>query len=155
MDPRETEDVVHRALKALPPPRAPRTLLPRVMAAVDERRALTGARPARTWLTWPLAWQAASVAALVVLSTAIVWAWPAAWDAAAGSAGEAWMVLKPRVLSAVGTAWTASKVLAIVWETFLQPLVAYLVVWIVVMFGACAAFAAALGRVALGGAAHP
>jgi hypothetical protein len=156
MDPRETEDVVHRALKALPAPRAPRTLLPRVMAAVDDRRALLAGRPAPgTWFTWPVTWQAASVAALLVLAAGIVWVWPAAWEAAGTSAARAWTFLEPRMVSAAASAAAVVRVIAIVWQAFVQPVVGYVLVWIVVMSGACAACVAALGRVALGGASHP
>ena len=58
MDPAELERLVDRALGQLPAPRAPRTLLPRVMAAVP-----TPARPwhARPWLMWPAGWQIISL----------------------------------------------------------------------------------------------
>ena len=61
----ELERVVGRALAGLPAPRAPRTLLPRVIAAA----ARVAPRPwyTRAWLTWPRNWQAASVAALAVV----------------------------------------------------------------------------------------
>ena len=58
-------DELDRALSELPAPRAPRTLLPRVLAATVDNPA---ARPTG-WLTWPLAWQVAiplSILAIVV-----------------------------------------------------------------------------------------
>jgi hypothetical protein len=157
MDPRETEDVVHRALRALPPPRAPHTLLPRVMAAVAHLRPGYGgqapARPApRTWFAWPLLWQAASIAALVLLSTGIVWVWPAAWNAVSAYSAMAWSCVAPRALNFVASASAVVTFASIVWNVFLQPVVGYVMVWIVLMSVACTAFGAALGRVALGGA---
>jgi hypothetical protein len=158
MDPRETEVVVHRALRALPPARAPQTLLPRIMAAVADRQPADlrrpPARPARTWFTWPLLWQAASIAALLLLSSGIVWAWPAAWNVVSSSSGMAWSFAAPRVLNLIANASAAVTFGSIVWGVFLQPVVGYLMVWIVLMSVACTALGAALGRVALGGASH-
>jgi hypothetical protein len=56
---------VTRGVRRLPLPRAPHTLLPRVMTAVQQ----WAQRPwyAREWFTWPLGWQIASVAALLAL----------------------------------------------------------------------------------------
>jgi hypothetical protein len=155
MEPRETEDIVHRALRALPPPRAPQTLLPRVMAAVADRPTLPLSGPAsRPWFAWPVAWQAASIAALVLLSTGIIWVWPAAWDLVATSSAGAWNVARPRVLNLVTSASAAATLGTIVWDVFLRPIVGYLMVWIVLMSVACTAFGAAIGRVALGGASQ-
>jgi hypothetical protein len=61
----ELEAAVERRLKALPELRAPATLLPRVMAAIERRTAPAWYR--RAWQTWPLALQAASLAVLVAL----------------------------------------------------------------------------------------
>jgi hypothetical protein len=151
MDPRETEDVVHRALRALPPPRAPHTLLPRIMAAVADQQA----RPVRpTWFAWPVLWQAASIAALVLLSTGIVWIWPTAWNVVSSYSAIAWSFAAPRVLNLVASASAVMTFGSIVWDVFLQPVVSYVMVWIVLMSVACTAFGAALGRVALGGASQ-
>ena len=67
MNPDDLERLTHRELHRLPAPRAPRTLLPRVMAAVEA----WANRPwyTRAWFTWPLGWQVASAAALVLLVT--------------------------------------------------------------------------------------
>src|SRR5688500_5834544 len=63
MDPADLERLVARELRALPAPRAPRTLLPRVLAAADT----SARRPwySRAWMTWPAAWQAVSVLVLI------------------------------------------------------------------------------------------
>jgi hypothetical protein len=155
MDPRETEDVVHRALKRLRPPGAPRTLLPRVMAAVEEQtRERAQARvPARgTPFRWPLAWKPSSIAALLVAAVTVIWGWPSIDNLTDGS--HVWSSVKLQVTTIAQSAAVVTRVVSIVWEAFLQPIVGFLLVWIVLMSGACAAFAAALGRVALGGASQ-
>ena len=60
MNPDDLERLAHHELHRLPAPRAPRTLLPRVMAAVEA----WANRPwyTRAWFTWPLGWQVASLA---------------------------------------------------------------------------------------------
>src|SRR5262245_59012249 len=62
------------ALRALPAPRAPRTLLPRVLAAKAELRP----RPwyTRAWLTWPAGWQVASLVVFTALAGGIAMLWP-------------------------------------------------------------------------------
>src|SRR4051812_40277878 len=65
MQPVDLETIVARELRRLPSPRAPHTLLPRVLAAVQE----WSRRPwyARAWFTWPAAAQIASVPALFLI----------------------------------------------------------------------------------------
>ena len=65
MDFQDLERLVDRELKRLPAPRAPETLLPRVMLAVGARRAEA---PAPDWMTWPLSWQVASLVAVVLIA---------------------------------------------------------------------------------------
>ena len=55
MNPIDLERLVDAELKRLPAPRAPRTLLPRVLAAVEAQQ--RHAKPARGWALWPRAWQ--------------------------------------------------------------------------------------------------
>ena len=124
MDPTDIdlEQEMHREFAGLPTPRAPRTLLPRVLAAVD--------RPwyARAWLTWPRSAQAVSAVALIVLLGSVAWI---------GSAAEG-----------LGT---ASTLVRIGWRLLLQPAVVYLFVAAVALPLALGASWAALTRVALGG----
>jgi hypothetical protein len=73
MDADELRQLIDRELKALPAPRAPETLLPRVLAATvrpSEAAPAPARWYARPWLTWPLGWQIASVAFLVALGAA-------------------------------------------------------------------------------------
>jgi hypothetical protein len=65
MHPVDLEILVGRELRRLPVPRAPQTLLPRVLAAVQA----WAQRPwyERAWFTWPVGLQIASIAALIVI----------------------------------------------------------------------------------------
>jgi hypothetical protein len=157
MDPRNPDEVVHRALRRLPTPRAPSTLAPRVMTAIADRdRApLHDSRP-WTWFTWPLVWKAASIAALVVLAAGLAWLQPraGAYGILDGSLSAAAAAAGARIVALRETAAAVVSVTSIVWEAFLQPIVGYVLVWIVLMSAACAAFGAAVGRVALGGPSH-
>lgn len=118
----DLEQRVDRELRRLPAPRAPHTLLPRVLAAVEA----WVNRPwyTRAWFTWPLGWQVASVA-LLVLTVAGVW------------------MLPPAPPSVVVTT-NAGRVL---WRTIVEPFLAYAFVIVVIMCLACAAFGAALSYV--------
>lgn len=71
----DLEKLLDRELRSLPTPRAPETLMPRVMAAIAARAALPWYQ--RTWFEWPRGWQVASaaltVAFLVALMTFAPW----------------------------------------------------------------------------------
>ena len=149
MLPGDLEDLVDRALKQLPGPRAPRTLVPRVMAAIETERARSSS--ARPWLAWPLAWQVASVAALIVLGVEIARLWPEAQSAVQQSTPTVVANVASFVADVASKASAAANVTRIVWHALVQPLVGYLLVLVLVMCAACATFGAALGRVALGG----
>lgn len=118
----DLEQRVDRELRRLPAPRAPHTLLPRVLAAVDAW--LNRPWYTRAWFTWPLGWQVASVA-LLALAFAGIW------------------MLPPAPPSVVVTT-NAGRVL---WRTIVEPFLAYAFVIVVIMCVACAAFGAALSYV--------
>ena len=125
-DDRDRSGHVHRALRELPCPRAPRTLLPRVLASV--------ARPwyAREWLAWPHRWQAASVALAAALVTGT------------------WLFLETSsfvgpIESAASTAAGGARVL---WRFVFQPVAAHVLTLGVAACLTCAAGWAALSRLA-------
>jgi hypothetical protein len=153
MDPAELERLLDRRLKRLPLPKAPHTLLPRVLAAVQVRSAAPW--HSRSWLAWPRAWQAASAAALVALvAGAVIW-WPHALDAIAEWRPQPALRLPAGMaarLAGVDAAWDATRVL---WRVLVQPVAGCLVVFVFMMSTACVAFGAALNGVVLGGAFEP
>jgi hypothetical protein len=146
MDPADLERLIDRELHALPPPRAPRTLLPRVMAAAGA----AAHRPwyARTWFEWPLAGQL--VSALVLLGVV-------------GGASALLPQLREVVLALnvvadvrgdvsasaqeVEAATTAMRVL---WRTLLAPVVPWAFALITLMCAACAVFGTALNHLVFG-----
>ena len=119
----ELESLIDRELRRLPQPRAPRTLLPRVMQAAN-----AAARPwhARAWFTWPWPWRIGSLAGLVLAAYG-VWRLPPA---------------PPAVVTAVSTT-------RLLWDALIQPLLPYLVTVMVLMGVACAVFGVALNYVLL------
>jgi len=121
-----------RELAQLPRPRAPHTLLPRVLAATTQRPAATG------WFTWPRQWQAVSIAALV-----------------AAVVGMAWLLLTPPapVSGVAASAGQTATTLRVLWDVIIEPAVTYVAIVAMVLTLVCAAAWAALD-VALGGASH-
>ncbi|HUF46180.1 MAG TPA: hypothetical protein VMM93_00125 [Vicinamibacterales bacterium] len=128
-DLRDHGDRLHRALRRLPCPRAPHTLLPRVLAAI--------ARPwyAREWLAWPLRWQVASLALAVLMVTA------------------GWLVVttSPQVTALTASADTAAAAARVLWRLLVQPVFAYVLVLSTLACLTCAAGWAALSRLDLTG----
>jgi hypothetical protein len=147
MDPVDLEALVDRKLKQLPVPRAPESLLPRVLRAVGDRND----RPwyARAWLTWPAGWQAASIAALVLLVTGVAWALPDALAVASGVASRlaAGTGELPRIVERVEATAIAGRVL---WRVLVQPIAPYVLIVVLLMCLACVAFGTMLNRVAFG-----
>ena len=145
----DLETRVDRELRHLPAPRAPHTLLPRVMDAVQawaERPWYT-----RAWVTWPLAWQVVSVAALMAIVAGGAVLLPHAWSAAA-SVGAAFASDDTAVVSQQVADTTNSA--RILWRTLLEPLLTYVFGIVVLMVLACVAFGTALNYVVIEKAAH-
>jgi hypothetical protein len=133
MDPVDFDEL-DQALRDLPLPPAPRTLLPRVLAATVNNPA---ARPTG-WLTWPLAWQAASVA-VVLLTVA------GGWVVAATPPEQ--------VTEAAGAATEVATLLRVFWDVMFQPVATYIFILGISLALACALAWAAL-EAALGGASR-
>jgi len=147
MRPTDLETHVDRALRQLPLPRAPHTLLPRVLAAVQEWTL----RPwyERAWFTWPLGWQVVSAASLIMLIVGGGMLLPTAEAAADG----AMSTLAAGMISDVVGVWQRVEVTAntarILWATLVEPLVPYAFALVVLMCLACAALGTALNHVVL------
>ena len=121
-----------RELTRLPRPRAPQSLLPRVLAATSRRPAATG------WFTWPTEWRAASLAAM-----------------AAAVAAAAWLLGAPPepVSDMAQSAGQAATTMRVLWDVVLEPAATWLAIIGIVLTLICAAAWAAL-EVALGGASQ-
>lgn len=152
MTPRDWVDLereIDQALEALPGPRAPGTLLPRVLAAARDQVA-----PMPRWRPW-YAWSPLTQAALLVAAVAVLgwgyWLWMAVDPLTAllptpvqqaGRRADA-------VASTAGDLWRAG---VLVWNAVVAPIVTTLFTFTLALCAACALVAAALGRLALGGA---
>lgn len=144
MPPTDLERSVGRALQRLPAPRAPHTLLPRVLAAARQAEAR---RSARGWRSWPLRWQvaagvlfAAAVAAGVILGPAVRTSLAGFWTVL--SAGTLASVAGPVEGAAEITrrADTTLEVVRILWRMVLAPLMAYAAALFALMCLVCAGF---------------
>lgn len=146
MDPGDLERLVDRELRRLPTPSAPRTLLPRVLAATQAwaRRPWYG----RAWLTWPLGWQVVSVAALVSLIAGSAVLLPSMWASAVVAASPIMAGPVSDAANLAQRAGVAANAFQVVWRAVLEPLVTYAFVLVALMCLACAAFGAALNHVA-------
>jgi hypothetical protein len=144
----ELEVIVGRQLRQLPPPRAPHTLLPRVMAAVH---AWTR-RPwyERAWFTWPLGWQMASAAALILLVAGGGMLLPGAWAAAVAGASTLAAPRLSEVAEVAGRTAVAVNAAGVLWRALFEPFLPYVFGLALLMCLACAAFGAALNHIALG-----
>ena len=130
MDDLDLERLVDRELKRLPATRAPRTLLPRVMAAVADARPV--AWYSRPWLEWHWALQALSVVVFGALASGGWMLWNQAPDVA----------LRLNQTAAVSRA---------LWSVFLGPIAFVVLALAVVVALAGAAAWTAVSRVTFGG----
>lgn len=142
----DLERLIDRELKALPGPRAPRTLLPRVMTAVR------ATRPARHggWFSWPLVWQISSFAAMLLIVLGAANFGPVAADrvvslmsnlAADTSSPLGGLIRQTEaIVYAADTMWRVA-----------EPVVLGMLVLLTAMAAACAMLGAALRSVVLGG----
>jgi hypothetical protein len=136
MDPADLDGLLDRELKGLPRPRAPHTLLPRVLAAA--RAQPSPSVPPTGWFTWSWARRVASLAAIVVL-LALAGAVVAAPPAPVSKAAE--------------TAAAAATLIRVFSDVLLQPLAVYFF-GLGVLFALACAVAWAAMEAALGGASH-
>jgi len=104
-------EATDRELKGLPELRAPRTLLPRVMAAIHQRAALPWYHQA--WHAWPHGLQIASFSVLALMFGGLCFA---GWELShAGGVGEATQPLR-QWFSGFETVW---KTLAVIVQAML------------------------------------
>ena len=126
-------------------PRAPHTLLPRVLAAVQ-----AGAqRPwyERAWFTWPLGLQIASIAALILIVGGGAVLLPETLAAAGAAASTFTARVMEDVAPVAQLAEATTNAARVIWRALLEPVVVYAFAIVLLMWLACAAFGAALTRV--------
>jgi hypothetical protein len=149
MSPIDLEQLVDAELKRLPTPRAPRSLLPRVLAAVAAQE--QHARPARGWTMWPRGWQFAGGVVAAVMFAGIwrlaSFAQPYLADVLSIAGGD-------RAASFTRNADEAAAVVRVLWEVLLQPVATYVSVLAISLALACALFWTAVERLAPGGASQ-
>ena len=140
----DLETIVGRELRQLPAPRAPHTLMPRVLAAVHA----WAARPwyERAWFTWPVGWQMASAAALILIGMLL----PVAHNAAVAVASTFAAPMVKELVDIAGRTAVAVNAASVLWRALLQPVVPYVFGLAMMMCLACAAFGAALNHVVVG-----
>src|SRR4029450_211629 len=119
MNPIDLETRIDRTLRRFPAPRAPQTLLPRVLAAVQE----WSQRPwySRAWFTWPIGGQIISAAALILV--VIGAAFPARGAAAAIDAAAARLL--SGVMPVAQRAEAMFNAVRLVWRAVVEPLAVY------------------------------
>jgi len=149
----DLERFVHRQLRALSYPSAPDTLLPRILSAIQRRLE----RPwyTRALFTWPLAGQAACVAALLTVVGGVALWLPIAHDAGGTLLSALFGNETQRIASVVARVGMAVNAIEVIRRTLVEPLFAYVVILMLTMCATGAVLGAALARVALGGAIRP
>ena len=148
MNPIDFDTRIDRTLRRFPAPRAPQTLLPRVLAAVQE----WSQRPwySRAWFTWPIGGQIVSAAALILVvigGAFLTMSAQAAIDQIAARLLGGVMPVAQRAEAMLNAA-------RVVWHAVVEPLAVYVFAVVAVMFLACVAFGTALSHVAFGKAVH-
>ena len=124
MTPSELECLIGRSLGALPDPKAPDSLLPRLMASV--RRMASRPWYRRPWIAWPTVIQMASAAVLAAVL----------WLAATGMG----RVASTELPALVGGA-------EVLWRLVIEPHAVYMAVFACAMGAACAVYCAVISIV--------
>ena len=154
MDPADLERQATRALRALPTPRAPETLVARVMAALAHE----ARRPwyQRAWRTWPVPGRLAAAAMVVLVASAALVAMPGVAEALGAALARVEVPALPlpaAIDGAVRNVGALAGALTTIWRVVISPVAPYVAGFVVLMALACVAFGTALERVvALGGA---
>ena len=148
MNPIDLETRIDRTIRRFPAPRAPHTLLPRVIAAVQA----WSQRPwySRAWFTWPIGGQIVAAAALMLVAVGAAFLTMSAQAAIDQTA----IRLLSGVMPVAQRAEAMLNAARVVWRAVGEPLAVYAFAVVAVMFLACVAFGTALSHVAFGRAVH-
>lgn len=142
MNPADLESMVHRKLARLPAPRAPETLLPRVMAEIHRSRQTPGyGHPRVQWSPLRLV---GSLLALV----ALLWVGDLVLERGAGGVLSS---VSDRIFTGFGEMAAGTEAMVrdarLLWRVFLEPIAGYFILWIGSMWVVCALLCEALTRV--------
>jgi hypothetical protein len=146
MNPDDLQQLMDRELRHLPAPRAPETLLPRVLAVTVHRRPAPWY--ARAFVTWPRGWQVASVAVLVAIGLGLSMFAPVVQHATLSVASRVSGSAPGRIAALAGAVGQAATLSRVLWQVLLEPAAYVLLVLAVSLSLACAAIWSALERVA-------
>ncbi len=149
MNPIDLEQFIDAELKRLPALSAPRTLLPRVLAAAAAEK--PHPQSARGWAVWPRGWQFAGgvVAAAALVGIWRLGAFALPFIAQMLSIGEF-----GRAAAVSRSADDTATVVRVLWEVLLQPVATYVSILAISLALACALLWTAVERLAPGGASH-
>lgn len=148
----DLQQLLDRELKRLPAPRAPRTLLPRVLAATVQG---VPSRPQSGWLVWPRSWQIASAALLLALAAGGWMLWPILMTVDFGARPMGNTGNTPsRIATVVRSADEGAAIVRVLWQVVLQPIATWVSVLAIALTLACGVLWTALERFALGGASQ-
>lgn len=125
MKPSDLESFIHQKLLELPAPKAPGTLLPRVMA--EARR--TGGSPRRQW-SWPGALWGRPAVRLAAWTALILMGVLAVNWSSGSRIGNAWGLLAATAEEAAIGAGARVHEGRILYRVLLEPVAAYLVLWV-------------------------
>jgi hypothetical protein len=147
----DLEHQLDHELRRLPAPKAPTSLVPRVMLAVAQ--AESAPWYSRAWMTWPVALQVTSAALLALLIVGIWRVMPSvsAWVPAAG---PVWTQAMARLAPAVQIFGEVATLVRVLWSVIIQPIAVYFLVLVIALSLVCAVLWTAVNRVALGGASR-
>jgi hypothetical protein len=148
----DLEQLIDRELKQLPTPPAPRTLLPRVLAATVHRKPAPWY--ARPWVTWPRGWQIASVVVFVAIGVSLSIFMPTVQHVAGNIPSRFAGSAPGRIAAVAAIVAEGATLVRVFWQVMLEPVAFYLLILAVSLSLACAAVWTALERVALGGASQ-
>jgi multidrug efflux pump subunit AcrA (membrane-fusion protein) len=151
MDPSDLERLLDRELKRLRPPRAPRTLLPRVMSAAGQSLLPWYRRP---WVTWPAGLQTASVGLLALVLAIVGTLLPSVQSAAQPLTSSVTGSLPNGLVTAAQRVNEGAALMKVLLQVFVQPVAAYLFALGIALTIACGVLWTAINRMALGGASQ-
>jgi hypothetical protein len=148
----DLERLIDERLRLLPTPAAPPALAARILRDAEQ----WAASPwyTRAWVTWPVGWRLASVAATVAMLAGFVMLLPAVTQSSSAVVAGAVEGLTRRAAPTTERAELAVTAVRVVWRALVAPIVPYALGLVMVMFLACGLAGTALSYLVFGKAAN-